>query len=576
MIRQLYKFLFCFIFLPILIPAQTGSSIKIFGNKFLTEKELLYSININPSDNKEEKIDSVKAGLRKIYSSNGFFHSGIDSILFDQTVIKIFIDEGDPSILDSISINCSTPNDSSIYVSFFRELTGNIFIPSIFNERIEKLLTHFENTGYPFAKVTVNKFYWKKDDSHMINIELNIDLGGLQKINKVIITGNEKTEDDVIIREIGFTPNMIYSQEMIDQIQPKLKKLNFFSQVEPPAYLIDKSGKGILMINLKEKNTNNFDGIVGYVPSKEENENGYFTGKVDVSLRNLFGTGRAFAFRWEAFERESQEFELKYLEPWIAGYPVSLKFDLYQRKQDSSYVQRSLSSQIEFLAFENITGTILLGVGQTIAGTNSSLSNFYNSNYYDTGISLKYDSRDDLFNPLSGILFINSYTYRRKNISLPSKNNGDKNSSIGQQKIQLDFAIYNSFFTNQVLAISLHGRELRGDEIDPADLFWFGGTKTLRGYREKQFNANRLLWINSEYRFLLGSRSYLFLLYDYGYSSRNENKLMNIAKAENYLSGYGFGITLDTNLGLLSVSYAISKGSSLTQGLIHFGIINEF
>ena len=84
-----------------------------------------------------------------------------------------------------------------------------------------------------------------------------------------------------------------------------------------------------MLINVKEKNTNNFDGIIGYIPPRTEDEKGYVTGLVNVTLRNIFGTGRAAAVRWQKLDRNSQELELKYLEPWLFGYPFNLNGELF-------------------------------------------------------------------------------------------------------------------------------------------------------------------------------------------------------------------------------------------------------
>ena len=96
------------------------------------------------------------------------------------------------------------------------------------------------------------------------------------------------------------------------------------------------------IIEVKEKNTNNFDGIIGYIPPGKNENTGYITGLVNISLRNLFGTGRAAAIKWNKYNRDSQELDLKYLEPWLLSYPLNINLELYQRVQDTTYVQRKL------------------------------------------------------------------------------------------------------------------------------------------------------------------------------------------------------------------------------------------
>ena len=149
-------------------------------------------------------------------------------------------------------------------------------------------------------------------------------------------------------------------------------------------------------------------------------------------------------------------------------------------------------------------------------------------------------------------------------------------TKVNLQRITVDFNFYYLFFKRQVAALGLHGRELRGSFFEDADLFRLGGTSTLRGYLENQFLGSRVAWSNLEYRFLLTRRSYIFTFFDTGYFLRNAEPDRNIEKLEDFKIGYGLGLSVETGLGVLGVSFALGKGDSFSQGKIHFGIINEF
>jgi outer membrane protein insertion porin family len=131
-------------------------------------------------------------------------------------------------------------------------------------------------------------------------------------------------------------------------------------------------------------------------------------------------------------------------------------------------------------------------------------------------------------------------------------------------------------FNRQVIALGLHGRELRGPFFENSDLFRLGGTSSLRGYREEQFLGSRIGWSNFEYRLLLTRRTFAFLFFDSGYFYRKPEPARDILKQEGFKIGYGVGLNLETGIGVLSVSYALAPGDSFTDGKIHFGIINEF
>jgi outer membrane protein insertion porin family len=136
--------------------------------------------------------------------------------------------------------------------------------------------------------------------------------------------------------------------------------------------------------------------------------------------------------------------------------------------------------------------------------------------------------------------------------------------------------IFRRIFASQVFALSLHARELRGDQLEVSDLYRLGGTNSLRGYRENQFLANRLLWSNLELRQPFTRRSFGFIFFDSGYYLRDQDPEKNIERSSAIKLGYGLGLNIETGFGILSVSYALAKGDSFSQGKIHFGLVNEF
>ena len=85
------------------------------------------------------------------------------------------------------------------------------------------------------------------------------------------------------------------------------------------------------------------------------------------------------------------------------------------------------------------------------------------------------------------------------------------------------------------------------------------------------YKLKRIAWSNLEYRFLLARRSYLFTFLDAGYYFNAA-----VDTKEDYRLGFGFGLSFETGLGVLGVSFALGKGDTFSQCKIHFGIINEF
>jgi outer membrane protein insertion porin family len=580
-------FLFYFFF-SISAFSQIIQSIKISGNEVFSEREYLAWSGLAVSAKvKPEYLDSALSRIASNLSSQGYFNANFNGSNIDYNpdsslaVINIVIVEGAPTYISKIIISYSDSSYNPEITEAFDYLEGRVFNKSEFEEIVTRLLKNFENNGYPFANVKVSSINFVEDtlsEDHFadVYVTINNDLKGT--IDRIEIKGNDKTDDDVIIREIRIEPGELYSQKEIDEIPMKLNRLRFFEPVDVPQFYLSSDKKGTLLIEVKEKQTNNFDGIVGYIPATEPNETGYVTGLINISLRNIFGTGRSAAIRWQKLNPNSQELELKYLEPWFLSYPFNISVGFNQRQQDTIYVQRKFEAALEFLATETISASFQFAAESVIPSENTAgVFTVYNSSSILTGLNLKIDTRDDPYSPTNGLLFYNTYSFSKKRIKGPQEYiTPDLTTNINLQRILLGLDFYFSFFSRQVLAVKLHGRELRGSFFEISDLYRLGGTNSLRGYREDQFLGSRIFWTNLEYRLLLARRTYTYLFFDTGYYFVEENPEAKLAYQEEFKIGYGFGLNVDTSLGVIAVSFALAKGDSFTDGKIHFGLVSEF
>lgn len=586
MTRLLFKFIILlYLISPISIYSQIINSINIPGTNNISENNYRNFLKLQNSKIFNGIEDSIRVRMLTNSSNYGFFNLQIDSIIFQYSPdsqfvsLKINLNENSPTEIHKISFNGIDSTDFEEINSIIELLEGNIYNKYELENSIQDILIYFEETGFPFAKIEVQSVYFfEKEKNKFADIYLSIKKERKSTIDELQIEGNNKTKNYVIERALRLEPGEKYSQRKIDEIPKLLNRLRFFEPVETPVFYFNPQDKGVLQIKIKEKETNNFDGIVGYVPSGNANEKGFFTGYVNISLRNLFGTGRAAAIRWQQTNRNSQELELKYLEPWLFNYPFNISAGLFQRKQDTTYVQRNFNGTIDFLATEDITASFLFESESTIPTDNGNdIFTVYNSTAISTGANLTIDTRDDVYSPTEGFLFKNTYLYKSKKIDDPVEFiTPDLETKITHQRLELDFSYFHNLFFRQVVAASVHAREMRGGFFEISDLYKLGGTNTLRGYRENQFLGNRIFWSNFEYRYLLSNRSYVFLFFDTGYYLRNEDVERNIERISAFKIGYGLGLNLETALGVMGVSFALAKGDSFGEGKIHFGLINEF
>ncbi len=448
---------------------------------------------------------------------------------------------------------------------------GAVFTDARLNADLRRIVAEYDAAGYPFAEARVTDIALREDgDTVLADVDVRIDEGPLFFIDEITIEGNEQTDADVIVRETRIDAGERYDPGKVADIRRRLERLQFFSRVdEPQLYLRDSTGG--LLLRVTEGGTNQFDGVVGYQPPRGGEESGIITGLVDVSFRNLFGTGRRLDARWERATAEISELELHYLEPWVAGLPVNVSGGLVQRQQDSAYVRRGFDAAVSFLwsSEMQISGSIVHA--QVIPSEGSRIAGLARSSTLMGGLELRIDTRDDVYNPRSGITLRNSYSGGNKRLGTAT---GDVTAFV--QRLELDAGYFLTLFSRTVLAAGLHGRELRGGELDVSDLYRLGGATTLRGYREEQFSGTRLGWSSLELRYSLGRRTFAFAFFDFGYIEQSPDPARNRPAFSALRSGYGIGGRLETGLGIVGVSYALGEGDGIGEGKIHFGLINAF
>ncbi len=585
---RLVKYIPVFLLFISSVSAQVVKDFNVDGNRVFDDDDYFSWSGLNIGEKYVQSLlDTLKINIAGELGKRGYLESRFDTsyaVLSPDSqgvTLNLSIDEGDPTHINHFVYAGADSEDTVKVLPLFDFLEGQTLNKFDLETSIENSLNYYEDTGNPFAKVVINSVYVYHDslkDESLADIYLDFVKGEDRKIDRVEITGNSSTKDYVIVRELRLNKGEMYSQSKIDELPKRLNRLRFFDPVEPPRFYINSEGEGVLSLKVKEKQTNNFDGIIGYIPGTKDNEKGYLTGLVDISMRNLFGTGRAAAVRWQQFDRYSQELELKYLEPWLFGYPFNVNGDFYQRKQDSTYVQRKISGALEYLATENISASVLVSSERVIPTiTKNPLFTVFSSGALTTGLNLKFDNRDDPYSPTEGLLFLTSYSFSRKRIYGPAQFITPQiNTNVNLQRFTLDLGGYYQLFNRQVIALGLHGKELRGSFFENSDLFRLGGTNTLRGYREEQFLGSRIGWSNLEYRLLLTRRTFAFLFFDAGYYYRKPEPDRNILKQEGFKTGYGVGLNIETGVGVLGVSFALAAGDSFSEGKIHFGIVNEF
>jgi len=584
---NLYLFMFLLL-LPSSVFSQAEqtkiSSIDFSGNSFFSSRELISFIASKPGTvYSPQQFELDQRNIIKNYQDNGYTDCRLSSTNavynFDSSgvTLEVIIEEGQQALIGDINITGNKLFTAEEIKNSIDTKIGTVLSSITLNSDMTELLNMYEKKGYTFASVSVTDIsQYETGGAQKLRVKIKIDENDRIKIDNIKIEGNTETKENVIAREIALGEDNSITKENLIDIRRRLENLGYFESVEQPKILKYKNST-VLLIKVKEGNTNTFDGILGYVPPTQSDDNGYFTGLVNLSIRNLFGTGRKVEARFKKEIKTTQELELEYLEPWVLGYPLNMNFSFLQRIEDSSYTKRNLSLKTDALVSKKITLSAIFNFERVIPNTTNNVFTLFDSRVLGAGAEIKYDSRDYVYNPYSGLLYRTSYSVGQKKIyntaSFPNLNiPGD----FTVQKGAMDIDFYYSFFKRQSSLIGLHGVEIRSPRFEAADLFRLGGNSTVRGYREGQFLASRAAWGNLEIRYSLTRRSFAAIFYDAGYYLKPADDLYNIPSQEGFIYGYGLGVRIETALGMFGVSYALGKGDSILEGKIHFGLINDF
>lgn len=561
------------------------SSLSFTGNKYFSDTELLmFTASKQGSIFNDMQFTLDIQNIIKMYQDAGYIDFKVAGTgreyNFDSSSVALSVtfDEGRQALIGEILISGNKIFSSSFIKGIMTTKTGLVLDAEELNSDIKEILNIYEQRGFTFAAISVSSIEeYGSGDEKKIRLRINIEENEQIRIDNIVIEGNTNTKKDVITREITLGEDNSISRENLAEIRRRLENLGYFESVEQPKILKYKNST-VLLIKVKEGNTNTFDGILGFVPPTQTEDKGYFTGLVNLSIRNLFGTGRKVEARFKKEIKTTQELELSYLEPWFLGYPVNISTDFMQRIEDSTYIKRELGLRTEAMITKKFTVSGIFDFERVIPTINStSTFTIFDSRLLAAGVEIRFDSRDYVYNPASGILYKTSYSVGQKKIyNAESFTNRDIPADFTVQKGMLDLDFYYSFFKRQSVLLGVHGVEIRSPRFEAADLYRFGGINSVRGYREGQFLGSRVAWSNLEFRYSLTRRSFAALFYDMGYYLKPADDLFNVPVQEGFIYGYGLGIRIETALGMFGVSYALGRGDSILEGKIHFGLVNDF
>lgn len=505
----------------------------------LSEKEITYAVD----------------QLLEEYRDAGYLKAKLTWWMEYETVY-LQIEEGPRFTLGRIELKGNRFFSGDYILSNFELKEGRIFSQSLLERDIEGLLTRYEDNGFPFCTVKPSNF--RLDEVlNQISFILKIDEGSLTRIGDVEIDGNDHTKDWIILRELGIREDEIYSRKQIENAIKRLDRLGLIEVIHHELGML-RDGWVIIKIKIDEKPFNSVEGVIGWVPKEEE-----LTGLVNLRADNLFGTLRSFHFQWTRREPLSSYLRFRYREPWLFGAPLSGELDTEAVIEDTSYTVHSAS--VHF--FSEIFDPFFLGIGVGVDRVTALKAPMPNSNQISLTLHSGVDTRDSHYTPRKGMFYRLSTKFGVKSDYSSSQFQEESVQKSYVRKTQ--FKLLNFVpIRKGVLYTVIGGGKLTAKGSSSAwEEFKLGGATTVRGYREEQFVAPQVGWLNLEYRFIIDRSGWISPFFDFGhYKNRRAG----------WIYGWGLGVGLTSRLGLITIYYGLGREDSLGSGKMHFGLLTEF
>lgn len=372
------------------------------------------------------------------------------------------------------------------------------------------------------------------------------------RLNEIIIEGNEKTKDFVILRELGMEPGEVVNVNDLNKGLHRILMLGYFDEVSRQFEPTEDPDKVNLKIKVTERKTGVLSGGVGY--SSNEGLIGY----IDVADQNFLGKGQTVNFRWE-FGKTRSLYSIGFYEPYIDSHGTSLGVNVYRKSNEYK------DEQGEPYEVIRNGGDVTLGRplseitrGYVTTRIERAETDGEKISTHSVKLTTVTNTSDHPFFPTSG------YKLRLSTELAGHFLGGDSDYTRYEGEYSRYIGIGKK---NHTLAVRAAGGVITGEPYH-SDLFRVGGSESVRGYDYGDMIGDKKLVLNAEYRFPIKDAFHGVVFADAGNAWGKEENV-SLTDLE---FGYGVGLRIDTPLGVMRFDYGIGDG----DGNFYFSIGQMF
>jgi outer membrane protein insertion porin family len=576
-------------------PQVKVREIAIRGNTVFTSKEIKKQMAVQEpgwftsQPFQEYLLDKDIENLRDRYLDDGYLSATVNQNTVrssdkSEASISIEIVEGPQTRTGSISFEGNTVFTAAEIESKISLKPGAPFNERLVDEDKYRILMMYSNKAYLYARVEVEKSHYEGtvDVRFRITEDLPVSIG------KIILRGNIRTRDEVIMRELLVKPGGPYDYGAILKSQQRIYRFGYFRVARfDPVHPGEKEYITDMLFTVEERPAGAVEFSVGYGDLDR------LRASVQLSYRNLWGTARYTSLRYEQsdiLKRVIYNFQ----QPWILGQKLDNKFSLVWSDSER------LNSDTREIYYKTRKTTASFGIEKEYEHLKPSLTyQFENVVNYDVkpeaqlspddsgrvilsslSPALIFDLRDDVFNPRKGALY---GIVLKEALWL-----------LGSQATFSKLTVQGSWFlpvNTAVLALSVRAgmawpfRET--DEVPIHERFYTGGGTTVRGFQQDAIGPSvpdvngdpipqggqSMVVLNIELRLNPGEGFGVVLFSDGGNVWPDQD-----IRLSDLRSSFGAGIRYGTPVGPLRIDYGqkIHKLPGESPGELHFSIGNTF
>ncbi len=408
-------------------------------------------------------------------------------------------------------------------------------------------------------------------------------------VEDIILEGNEKTRDYVILRELRYRKGQPFNKFLASRSMERLYNLGFFEDVNMRLLPGSAANTVVTEIEVVEQRTGVVTIGAGY--SKSDG----MMGILELGENNLRGTGDKINFHWEfGGSSRGKNYQISYTRPWINSNGDSLGVSIFDRRSKfedydadgdtiatyykrrkgfnatwarvtSEYRKNYFTLETMREEYDDYGGFTFSPKAQARAGANLSawqqaiFNNFGRTNSFT--FSHVYDTRDNYYAATKG---------RRLSATVQYAGHG-LGGNFDFVKLSLEGRFYKGLSNGHTLALRLKGGYLWGDSSYNM-LFNLGGSDTLRGYEDYQFKGEKMYAATLEYRVPIAKKIEGVLFTDVGNAwGIDSGKIPWYQDSNKVRTAYGVGLRIQTPIGPVRLDYGRGE-----KGKFHFSFGAQF